>query len=420
MPARPLLAAALVAGFGLAVAGCSGAAPDPAVLRTPSSAGPTTSAGPVTTTPAPGPTTSTPPVATTPAPPTTSAVPSPLPDPAQRTLAGLTLAQRVGQLFMVAASDTAPDPGAVGAIAAHGVGSVLLLGASRLDVAQVGALTAALQAAAAPGVRLLVATDQEGGQVQRLRGPGFGAIPSALEQSRLDPATLRARTAAWAAPLARAAVTVDLAPVADTVAPDAANPPIGDLDRQYGSTPAQVTGNVLAVLAGLRDAGVLGTVKHFPGLGRVRANTDDTGSVADPVTTADDPDLAPFRAAVQAGVGLVMVSTAVYPRIDASAPAAFSSVVVDQLLRGTLGYGGVVITDDVGAAAQVGDVAPADRALRAIGAGVDVVLTADVRQVPEMTSAVLQRAEADPAFAAKVDAAALRVLRLKASAGLLR
>ena len=125
--------------------------------------------------------------------------------------------------------------------------------------------------------KLFIATDQEGGLVQRLRGPGFSTIPSGVQQGSIDPATLQADARVWGGQLRQAGVNVNLAPVLDTVpAGSGPNPPIGDLDRQYGSTPAAVTSHGLAFLDGMTAAGIDATVKHFPGLGRTSGNTDLT------------------------------------------------------------------------------------------------------------------------------------------------
>ena len=113
---------------------------------------------------------------------------------------------------------------------------------------------------------------------------------------------------------------------------------------------------------GLADARVSATAKHFPGLGRVHANTDTTAGVTDPTTTRNDAYVRPFRDAVQAGVPFLMMSTAVYSRIDAQHPAAFSHTVVTGMARGDLGFGGVIISDDLGNAKQVASVKPGDRA----------------------------------------------------------
>lgn len=190
--------------------------------------------------------------------------------------------------------------------------------------------------------------------------------------------------------------------------------------RTFGSQPDAVGSSVLAFLAGLRAAGVAASVKHFPGLGQVRGNTDDSSDVRDTLTGPDSPSLQPFRAAVDGGVPLVMVSTAVYAKIDKSGPAAFSSLVVDDLLRGRLGFTGVVVSDDLGRAAAVARVSPADRATRFVAAGGDLVLTADPRMAWPMLDGLVDRMAADAGFAARVTAAVHRVLALKETLGLLR
>jgi beta-N-acetylhexosaminidase len=161
------------------------------------------------------------------------------------------------------------------------------------------------------------------------------------------------------------------------------------------------------------------TVKHFPGLGRVRANPDTSSGVTDHVTTRHDAYLRPFRAAVDAGVPFVMMSTAYYEHLDPRHPAAFSPFVVGTMLRGDLGFRGVVISDDLARAQQVAGFSPAGRALRFIGAGGDIVLAVDPEPVPAMYGAVLERARTSARFRAKVDAAVLRVLRAKQARRLL-
>jgi len=247
-------------------------------------------------------------------------------------------------------------------------------------------------------------------------------MPSALDQGKLTPGVLRAQATIWGRQLSAAGINVDLAPVLDTV-PSAAfapqNPPIGADDREYGFDPSTVGTHGSAFALGLADAGVDATAKHFPGLGRVTGNTDTTAGVTDTQTTRTDPYLAAFRAAIVAGIPWVMMSTASYAKIDPGTPAAFSRVIVTDILRGDLGFRGVIVSDDLGAAAQVASYPVAERALAFIAAGGDIVLTADSTQIPAMTAAVLARTQTDPAFKAQVDAAALTVLTAKQARGLL-
>jgi beta-N-acetylhexosaminidase len=334
-------------------------------------------------------------------------------------LQSMTEAQRVGQLFMVGASSTGPDAATMRAISIDHVGSVILTETSHGGVAAIAAVSHGLQTAAGKTARLFIAADQEGGEVQRLSGPGFDTIPSATQQGTMTPTQLRADARRWGAQLRAAGVNLNLAPVVDTVPEGTSNPPIGAMFREYGSVPATVATHGIAFAQGLGDAGVDATVKHFPGLGRVVANTDTTAGVTDRVTTRHDPFLAPFADAIKAGVPFVMMATANYVQIDAAHPAAFSPTIVTGMLRGDLAFRGVVISDDLGGAAQVSAYSPAARALDFVAAGGDIVLTVNAAQIPEMTAAVLAAAKADPRVRAQVDAAALRVLTAKQARGLL-
>lgn len=332
----------------------------------------------------------------------------------------MTERERVGQLLMVDCSTTGVSQATTTAVTRYHVGSVILDGTSHAGMQTTRQVTAALRDLAPRGVGLFIATDQEGGLVQRLQGPGFSPIPSAVDQGGIAPPTLQADAKQWAAELSRAGVDVNLAPVLDTVpAGFGPNPPIGDLDREYGRTPSAVSAHGMAVVRGLSAAGIDVTVKHFPGLGRTSGNTDTTSGVTDNVTTRHDAYLAPFRAAIQAHVPFVMISTAIYARIDPDHPAAFSKTIITGMLRHDLGFGGLVISDDLGIAAQVSGSSIGQRAVAFVAAGGDVVLTVDATQAADMTAALLQRANSDPAFKQQVDAAALLVLQAKQAQGLL-
>lgn len=161
--------------------------------------------------------------------------------------------------------------------------------------------------------------------------------------------------------------------------------------------------------------------KHFPGLGRTEQNTDYSDAVVDTAVGADSPDVAVYRALLRAGPAVVMMSLAEYERIDPGVPAVFSPVVVDGLLRDRIGFDGVVMTDDLSATAQVGAWSPAERGVLALQAGVDVLLvSADPAVFADMYSGVLDRARTDPAFAERVDAAARRIIALKADPAFVR
>jgi len=332
------------------------------------------------------------------------------------TLATLSLEQQVAQLVMI--GTPVQDPAsAVDAVRRYHVGGVFLNGRSSAPAATLRTAIAALQQAStgSGGLGLQIALDQEGGQVQTLSGPDFPTIPSAVDQGRLGSATLGTQTAAWAARLAGIGVTLDLAPVADTVPAGTAaqNPPIGALDRQYGSDPATVARAIQTVVAAAQAAGVMTTLKHFPGLGRVRTNTDFGTGAVDATATVTDPYLGPFTAGIQAGTGAVMVSLASYPTLDPQAIAAFSEPIVTGLLRQRLGFTGLVVSDDLGAAAAVGNLPIGERAVRFVTAGGDLALSVRTADAGPMTAALLARARSSAPFAARVAASAAKVLASK-------
>ena len=358
---------------------------------------------------------------------TTAATATRTPSCAERLAAGLTPAQRVGQLLMVGLQPSGSSAALAEQVARDHLGGVIYLGGWQ-GAGTVERVARRLQRAtqtrqgATGGVGLLIAADQEGGSVQQLKGAGFTRIPSARTQATLGAATLRQRAQSWSLELANAGVNVNLAPVADTVPTSlgAGNAPIGYYRRDF--VPGEAKANaryVTAFVRGSLEADVAPTVKHFPGLGRVTGNTDLTSSgTTDRVATKDDPYLQPFAAGIKAGAPLVMVSSARYPRLDAANQAMFSKAVVTDLLRTRMGFGGVVITDDVGAAAAVASVPVRERATRFIAAGGDIVLTADATQAPAMRAGITARMKASPAFARQVDASVVRVLELKTRLGL--
>jgi beta-N-acetylhexosaminidase len=215
-------------------------------------------------------------------------------------------------------------------------------------------------------------------------------------------------------------VNLNFAPVLDVVPPgtDAQNEPIGVLRRGYGHDPVTVSDHGLAFMRGMEDAGVATTAKHFPGLGRVKGNTDFSSSVVDTETTPTDAYLAPFRDAIAAGIPFVMVALATYRQIDPSTLSVFSPVVMRQLLRDSLAFNGAVMSDDLGATAAVANIAPADRAISFLVAGGDLIISKTIAPALAMAAAIQARASTDGPFRSRVDDAAIRVLRLKAARGL--
>lgn len=410
MSRRPVLLAALVGAGSLA--GCS-------LIPGSSSAGSSPSAKPKAPEPAASSAAPSPTAAASPAPSATATATA-----TDGALAGWSLEEKVGQLMMVGVDAQAPKQSSNEAVDTHHVGNIFIAGRTTAGSQATQKVISSFTSKVGPGTThatpMLVATDQEGGEVQVLAGSGFSDIPSALDQSAQPRDQLVASARTWGKELADVGVNMNLAPVADLVdiARPASNEPIGRWGREYGHDAATVSSQAGAFAEGMQASKVIPTYKHFPGLGRVKDNTDTSAGVVDSTTTrsADTAVSVIFGAAIAAGAPVIMVSSATYSLIDPSAPAVFSSTIVTDMLRREMGFSGVVITDDVSAAVQVQDVSAGDRAVRAIRAGCDLVLaSADPTVAADMVKALISTARSDPAFAARVDESATRVLNLKKS-----
>jgi beta-N-acetylhexosaminidase len=253
-------------------------------------------------------------------------------------------------------------------------GGVILFARNYTDPAQLACLSADIHGLRNPP--LLVAVDHEGGRVQRFRD-GFTAIPAMRELGRAWDANaknaLRLATDAGfvlAAELRAHGVDLTFAPVLDL--DHGGSSVIGD--RALHSDPRAVSELARALLQGFRLAGMGGVGKHFPGHGYVRGDSHLEVPVDErPFDEIESADLAPFRRAIDAGLGGVMPAHVIYPAVD-SQPAGFSAHWLKQVLRGKLGFGGVVFSDDLameGASVAGGVTA---RAQAALSAGCDVAL----------------------------------------------
>jgi beta-N-acetylhexosaminidase len=276
-----------------------------------------------------------------------------------------------GQMLIVRFDGTATEE--LVRAARHGeIGGVIAFPPPGADRAGLRDAIADLQRAARAGGHppLLVATDQEGGDVKR-----FSELPPHVVPAELGAAGEAAAEAAGretGSALARIGVNADLAPVLDVPTVSGAFMTA----RSFASDPARVAATGTGFAVGLDEAGVAATAKHFPGLGRATANTDLGPSTIAGSRADLAPDLEPFRSAVDAGVAMVMTANATYPALDPDRPASLSRSVT-RLLRGELGFEGVVITDDLLAGAiSAAGYGPGPAAVAAAGAGADLLLFA--------------------------------------------
>jgi beta-N-acetylhexosaminidase len=364
-----------------------------------------------------------------------SAGPTPFPEGTKQTLtdafrvyedcaqvvAEMSLSERIGQLLMVGVGSGGISASEKTIVEETRAGSIILLGNTTAGMSGVRRVVSDIRAAthSPEGVRVMLAVDQEGGRVQRLKGPGFARIPSARVQAEQSDTALRRNAFDWGRQLKEVGINANLAPVADVVPMSMVwvNKPIGQLRRGYGPSPKRVAAKVTAFTEGMDRAGVATAVKHFPGLGRVRGNTDFVGRVVDTKTTRDDAALAGFSAAIDAGADMVMVSSAFYNKIDDDHRAAFSALIMEEMLREDLGFAGVVISDDL-AAAAMRVLPPEERARRFIRAGGDLLIVGEARLATRMADAIKREASANPAFEKQVMNSAARVVAMKQRRGL--
>lgn len=255
-----------------------------------------------------------------------------------------------------------------------------------------------------------VLIDQEGGRVDRLR-TWRGRSPSARELAAQGPSAVRAEADRTARDLATLGVDFNCAPVVDL---DEGNEGNGLGDRAYGSDPEVVVECAREVLEAHAARGVVTCLKHFPGLGRTRLDSHlARPSVDEELAELEERELVPFRRLARAAPA-VMVSHAAFPRVTGSDEAAsLSREIVDGLLRRRIGYDGLVVTDDLDMGA-VTDVGAPERAVRALGAGCDLLLLCQDFGSPRPVRDALIRAVEDVAIdGARLEDAAARVRATK-------
>jgi beta-N-acetylhexosaminidase len=218
----------------------------------------------------------------------------------------------------------------------------------------------------------IVAIDEEGGDVTRLHYAEGAPYPGAALLGRIDDLELTARIGrAVAADLVSVGADLNLAPVAD-VNSDPRNPVIGV--RSFGADPELVARHVAAFTRAHEAVGVATSVKHFPGHGDTATDSHLALPVVDvPLEVLRERDLPPFRAAIEAGARTVMSSHILLPQIDPSGPATFSSRILGDLLRGELGFDGVIVSDALDMAGASGEIGIPAAAVRALAAGCDLL-----------------------------------------------
>jgi len=296
----------------------------------------------------------------------------------------------------IAVSVNAENIGAMGPAARAGYGGLLLVGATAPS--KFSNIVATLQRETPEKYAMLIMTDEEGGGVKRLSNLIAGAPWAQTMGKNLTSSQITAEGEKVGRSLLAAGVNTDLAPVLDVdgraVWPSATNP---DGYRSFGGVPAKVASDGVAFLNGLRHAGVVGVVKHFPGLGGSTGNSDYGPAATVPWSTLKRTGLVPFQAAVSDGATAVMVSNASVPGLT-TLPSSISPVAI-QYLRQQLGFTGLIMTDSLGAGALSAlHLSVPAASVKALLAGADMTLAgsppspAASLQLAQVTSNAIQEA----------------------------
>jgi beta-N-acetylhexosaminidase len=345
----------------------------------------------------------------------------------QRRVARMSLAAKVGQIFMVSFPGTVVTQPLLDWLRISQVGGVILFSRNVATDEQLSTLLASANrtALAATGLPLLIGIDEEGGVVRRIQyGPASLPAPAYYGQLGAGGATELYHDAYRAGlALRRLGISINFAPVVDVLSD--AHSPIGT--RSFGAN-AFLDGQLAsAAIKGYQDAGVAATAKHFLGLGNTWVDAhNDLPTITLSRAWLESHDMVPFRAAIAAGVDALMTTHVVLPALDPSlAPADLSHPIVSGIIRGELGFQGLIVADSLLMGAVTSHLGIAESAVRAVAAGNDLILLAQSKPYPPATMrsallAVEAAVRSGRIPLARLDAAVGHVLALKVKLGLLR
>ncbi|WIG61003.1 MAG: Beta-hexosaminidase [Ktedonobacterales bacterium] len=347
-------------------------------------------------------------------------------------IAGLSTTQLIGQTLMMSVCTASYNANIDQALKQWDVGSAIIYTSCNggptepPTAAGLQQLDQTMQSNANHAGSLLLGIDEEGGTVDRL-APYFGPTPSARQLAATgNPQNAYAQAQTDAGRMSSLGLNVDFAPVVDVDQGGGEGP-----SRMFGTTVGTVTTYAGAFLSGLQQHGVAGTLKHWPGLGAATGNPDNTlPTINQSQAQMNAIDFPPFGALLYQQPGMIMVTTVMVPAFDSHSPAILSSTLVTGILRGQLGYQGVVITDALGAQGlliymkQQGYSDPtqaiAEASVRAFLAGDDLLLCPLAQtDLQAVVTAMTQAVASGRISQAQLHAAVHRIIRLKVELGLI-
>ncbi len=335
---------------------------------------------------------------------------------AERILSKLSDAEKIGQLMMIGISGTTLDTNARYMLTEFPCGNVILFDRNLETPDQVRTLNADLKKTihGQSGLAPFIGIDQEGGQVMRMRSH-LPAMPSAETLGASSPE----ETKKWALETGRAlqdlGITINFAPVVDLGAA---------YERSYGTDADTVISHAKVAISGYEEAGVATTLKHFPGIGKVKTDPHIDGDAVD--ISLDEwkaADGKPFQVLLREtnpAHTFVMVSNVSFPKFDAENPACLSRAIMEGLLRGECGYTGLILTDDMEMGAMANHYTFSEMGVRAIEAGADMLLVChDYAHAQEVFNGLLKAYRAGGVIKEKADGAVKRIVRVKIENGMI-
>ncbi|MHB8923625.1 MAG: glycoside hydrolase family 3 protein, partial [Thermoleophilia bacterium] len=340
----------------------------------------------------------------------------PLVSAAEQITASMSLEQKVGQMMMVGFADSGPDADITYAIEKEFVGGVVIFDRNIVSHEQVAGMNAELQrlaAAAGAPAKLLVAVDQEGGKTRRFTDIGpYYSQPMIGEMHDTAPDAAQQQASSTARDLKKLGINTNLAPVAD-VSSGWGSYMDGRSFNSDSEFTAELTGRAVK---GYNNSTTISTTKHFPGLGSADADSEETLPTLDSdLETLQGTDLPPFAAAIAADAPMIMVGHVAVPALDATnTPASLSKPIITNLLRGTMGFTGVVITDDLEMGAITESRNVGDAAVAAVLAGADIVMVAHTPQKQtEAFNSLIAAVKSGQLKESDIDKSVVRIINMK-------
>lgn len=335
-------------------------------------------------------------------------------DPLKDKINSMTLDEKIGQLVIVGLDGYELNDNAASMLRDYKVGGFIVYGTNVKDSAQLLSLINTLkQANDGKAIPLFMSVDQEGGRIDRMP-PEIKRFPTNKDIGLKDDGALSLKIGKTIAEEIKAfGFNLDFAPVLD-INSNPNNPVIGD--RSFGPTEEVVSKLGVQTMKGLQSGGVIPVVKHFPGHG----DTSVDSHIGLPVVTHNlnrlrGFELLPFKSAIRNKADAVLIAHILLPEIDPDNPATFSKTIITGLLRNELGFGGVVITDDMTMGAIMQNYGISDAAVKSVNAGSDIILVAHDYAMQVKVIEALRQAAADGIISEqRINESVYRILKLKA------